>query len=84
MIVLNRCTSENSTLSTCKARQTIESATLVLDLHAGGRSLFIANTTYTRQIYNATAIKSGRVIAWKAIWQLRRQVSVEAGADAKQ
>ena len=41
-----------------------------LDLHAGGGhySLFITSkAVYTRQIYGATAIKSGRLIAWKAI-----------------
>ena len=43
-----------------------------LDLHMGRRSLFIlhsllANAIYTRPICSATAIKSGHVIAWKAI-----------------
>ena len=32
----------------------------------------LANAIYTQQIYGATAIKSGHVIAWKAI------VTVEA------
>ena len=35
----------------------------MLDLHTGGRSLFI--TSNARQIYGATAIKSVRVIARK-------------------
>ena len=40
----------------------------LLDLHAGGRSLsLLANTIYTWQIYDAMAIKSGCVIAWKVI-----------------
>ena len=38
----------------------------------------LAKILYTQQIYGATAIKSGRVIAWKAI------KTVNAGADVKQ
>ena len=44
----------------------------------------LANAVYTRQIYCAMTIKSGCVVAWKAIMTVRRQVSEEAGADAKQ
>ena len=50
-------------------------------MQAGGHYSLLANATYTRQIYGTTVIKSGRVIAWKAIM---RQVSEEAGTDAKQ
>ena len=37
---------------------------------------------YTWQIYGATAIKSGRVIAWKAIMTV--EAAEEVGIDAKQ
>ena len=50
----------------------------LLDLHAGERSLFIIH--YQQMLAKSTAIESGRVIAR----QLRRHVSEEAGADAKQ
>ena len=47
-------------------------------MRAGGHSLFIAsNATYTRQICGAMAIKSGHVIAWKAI------MTVEAAGQRK-
>ena len=36
-------------------------------MRAGGHYSLLANAIYTWQIYGATAIKSGRVIAWKAI-----------------
>ena len=31
----------------------------------------LANSRYTRKIYNATAIKSGRVITWKVIMTVK-------------
>ena len=43
-----------------------------------GNYSLLANATTTLQIYSAMAIKSGCVIAWKAI------MTVEAGTDAKQ
>ena len=54
-----------------------------LDLHVG-RAVIIHYSLLAnaRQIYSATAVKSGRVTAWKAT--VGRQVSKEAGADAKQ
>ena len=57
----------------------------LLDLHVGRQSLFITSYIYyiyARPIYGTTAINSGCVTAWKAI--IRREVSEEAGADAKQ
>ena len=39
---------------------------------------------YARQIYGATAIKSGRVIAWKAIMTVKAAGLRGVGADAKQ
>ena len=50
---------------------------------ACGRTVIIhysllANAITTWQIHSTTAIKSGRVIAWKAI------MTVEVGTDAKQ
>ena len=36
-------------------------------MRTGGHYLLLANAIYTRQIYGATAVKSGHVIAWKAI-----------------
>ena len=44
----------------------------LLNLHVGGRSFFIIHyyhmlPTRTRQIYDGMAIRSGHVIAWKAI-----------------
>ena len=48
-------------------------------MRAGGHSLFIAsNATYTQQIYGATAIKSGHIIAWKAI------MAIEVAGQRKQ
>ena len=39
---------------------------------------------YAQQIYGATAIKSGRVIAWKAIMTVETAGLRGAGTDAKQ
>ena len=65
VIMLNGCTSKNSTLSTCKARKTLHQP---LTRFACSRAVFIhylllANAIYARQIYRATAIKNVRVVA---------------------
>ena len=46
------------------------SATYSTCVHACGY-LLLANAMHARQIYAATAIKSGRVTAWKAIYNHR-------------
>ena len=56
----------------------------LLDLHAGRHYSSLAKTMYAQQIYGATAIKSGRVIAWKAIMTVETAGLRGAGTDAKQ
>ena len=46
-------------------------------MQVGSHYSLLANAVYTRQIYHATAIESGRVIAWKAI------MTVEAAGHLK-
>ena len=50
-------------------------------LNAGGGHYSLFITKYTRQSYSATTIKVGVSLQQ---WQLRQQISEEAGADAKQ
>ena len=54
-----------------------------LDLHAGWWSLFIASKCYFT-LDKSTTIKSGHVIAWKAIMTVEVAGLEETDADAKQ